>query len=248
MKNTYSKFLILLFMSCFYFSQGQCNEDPKMLEMKKGKDNVPRFNNDGSYEAFDLCRKYYYYACLSRLGYYEDKGVKHSRTEYEAKKIDDAVNRIIDSYNQLANKKCGELKPVTSKYLDSISNRKDMVVGYWVNKDNVGGRLNYTDFYFGNDQDFKMSFYTNKMQKGIWEKSGDNTYAITFQSYSEFNKDWNKPEYSTFTINPSTCTATYSFKDYKGNTKTSTWYFKGRAFNVYSKTEEEILKPKNCKL
>ncbi|NCP60626.1 MAG: hypothetical protein GW839_10055 [Flavobacteriales bacterium] len=248
MKNTYSKYLLLLFMSCSYLTYGQCQEDPKVLEMINRRDNVPRFSNDGSYEAFELCRKYYYYVCLSKMDYYEEDGEKTPVTEYDAKKIEDAVRSIIDSYNQLGNKKCGELKPVTAKYRDSISNRKDMVVGYWVNKDNIGGRVNYTDFYFGNDQDFKMSLYPYKKQKAAWKKTGDNTYAITFQSYSDFYDKWNNPEYSTFTINPSNCSATYSFKDYQGNTKTSTWYFKGRAFNLYGKTEEEILKPENCKL
>ncbi|MEW4925037.1 hypothetical protein [Algibacter sp. 2305UL17-15] len=247
MKNTYSKLLIFLFMSCFYLSNGQCNEDSKSVEMKNKLYDV-RFSKDGSYEAYNLCWRYYYYACLSKIDYYEDKEGKHPRTEYDAKKIDDAVNRIIDSYNKLGNKKCGELKPVKSKYQDSVSTRKDMVVGYWVSKDNVGGKLNYTDFYFSNDQDFKMSLYPYKEQKATWNKTGENTYIITFQSYSSFYEDWNKPEHSTFNINPSNCSATYSIKDNKGNTITSTWYFKGRAFNVYGKTEAEILKPENCKL
>ncbi|NCO63829.1 MAG: hypothetical protein GW849_08125, partial [Flavobacteriia bacterium] len=106
MKNTYSKYLLLLFMSCSYLTYGQCQEDPKVLEMINRRDNVPRFSNDGSYEAFELCRKYYYYVCLSKMDYYEEDGEKTPVTEYDAKKIEDAVRSIIDSYNQLGNKKC----------------------------------------------------------------------------------------------------------------------------------------------
>jgi hypothetical protein len=247
-KNKISYVLIVIVgLMSFNLANSQCEEDPKSVEMKNKLYDV-RFSKDGSYEGYDLCRKYYYYKCLSELDTYEDNGNKLPRKEYDAKKIDDVVNRIIDDYNRLGNKKCGELLPVNSKYSDSISDRKDQVVGYWVSKDNVGGQINYTDFYFGNNQAFKMSLYPYKMQKAKWEKTGDYTYAITFQSYSDFRENWNDAEYSTFTINPTAGTAVYSVKDYNGNNKTSTWYFKGRAFNIYGQNEAEILKPKACKL
>ena len=245
-----NKYLTLVFFTTLLLLNNivlaQCNKDSKVLEMKKGRDNIPRFSNDGSYEAYDQCIRYYQYVCQAKADHYTKNGKEYPRTEQDARMIEDAINKSIDSYNRINVKKCGELESVKAVFSVRIENRKENVVGYWITEDKIGERLNYTEFYFGNDNVFNISLRDSSLERATWEKTRENSYRISYSYYDTWYKKWTDPVITSFEIDTTSSTATYHFKDNKGNPKTSKWYFKGTAYNLYGISREKLLQPENC--
>ena len=257
MKTPFSKTLTLFFALVFseYTMIAQCKEDPKSLEMLEKKNSVSRNAPDGTWESYESCVKYYSYKCLAQNKYYiGSDGNKYPRMQQEAYMIEDAINKIIKNYNGLRSKfgvqGCGDLEPVKAVYADSLNmdTRSDKIVGYWISEDKIGNRSNYTEFYFGNDYKFNNSLINSAHEKATWKNIADNKYEITYSSYSTFDKTWSEPKISTFTIDESSCTATYKFTNWKGEPITSIWYYKGSAFHLFGLSREEILTAANCKM
>ena len=147
------------------------------------------------------------------------------------------------NYNKESNKLCGDLKPITAKYSETIGDKEELVVGYWVAKEEIYGVVNYPMFSFFNGGNFKSSTSPSLGQRSSWEKISELEYKITTSVYLESKKEYSDPQTSFFIIDPSTNTATYKFTRFNGKNASSTWYYKGKVFSTYKKSEAEILSP-----
>lgn len=191
-----------------------------------------------------LCSKYYKLVCDAKTDTYTIDNKTYKRNQQEALFIEDDIKKIIEKYNKESNKLCGTLKPVKAIYKDSIGEKQENVVGYWVTKEfnKYHKQTNYPIFAFFNGGNFKVSLVSSFKQKSSWKKIANNKYQITQIDYSTFSKKWNKPRTGTFEVNTQTNTAVFSYTNSSGKQITSTWYYKGKAFSLYKKSEKEILK------
>lgn len=190
-----------------------------------------------------LCSKYYKLVCDAKTDTYSvnDKSIK--RNQQEAIFIEEDIKKVIEKYNKESNKLCGTLKPVKAIYKDSIGEKQEDVVGYWITKEfnKYHKQTNYPIFAFFNGGNFKVSLVSSFKQKSSWKKIANNKYQITQIDYSIVGKTWNQPRTGIFEVNTQTNTAVFSYTNSRGEQITSTWYYKGKVFSLYKKSESEIL-------
>jgi len=190
-----------------------------------------------------LCSRYYKLVCDAKQDSYLLDNKTINRGQQEALLIENEIKGVIEKYNENSNKICGQLKFIKAVYKDSIGIKKENVVGYWVAKDynKYYDKTTYPVFAFYNGGNFKTTETSSFKQKSSWKKIASNLYQITISDYSEYDKKYGDPKTSTFKINTQTNTATYSFTNYKGEKKSSTWFYQGKTYNHYKKSENEIL-------
>ena len=191
-----------------------------------------------------LCSKYYKLVCDAKTDTYTINNKTIKRNQQEAIFIEDDIKKIIEKYNQESNKLCGELKPIKAIYADSIGKKQENVVGYWITKEynKHHKQTHYPIFAFFNGGNFKVSLVNSFKQKSTWKKIANYKYQITQIDYSTFSKKWNDPRTGTFEVNTQKNTATYTYTNSSGKTISSNWYYKGKVFSLYKKSESEILK------
>lgn len=188
-----------------------------------------------------LCAKYFKLKCEANQDVYVVDGTTIKKSQQAAQMTEDEINAIVDTYNKESNKLCGDLTPVKAKYSETIGDKEAHVVGYWVAKDENYGRVYYPEFSFFNGGNFKNSQFPSLQQRSTWKKISDFEYEITTSEYSDYDKKYTTPKTSTFTIDLATNTAVYKFTRFNGQPGTSTWYYKGKVYSTYNKSEAEIL-------
>ncbi|WP_432412138.1 hypothetical protein [Rasiella sp. SM2506] len=190
-----------------------------------------------------LCAKYFKLACDASQEAYTVDGNTIKKSQQAAQMTEDEINVVIEAYNKESNKLCGTLSPVKAKYSETIGDKEAHVVGYWVAKDDYYGQVYYPQLSFFNGGNFKTSVTPSLEQRSSWEKISDFEYQVTTSEYSDYDKKYSSPSIGTFTIDPATNTAVYTFTRFNGEPGSSTWYYKGKVYSTYNKSEAEILKP-----
>jgi len=241
-KTPYLLFLFnVLFIGINSTTYAQCSEEKELAsKYRKMADTADSW--DVATPA-SLCSNYYKLVCDAKQDSYSVNGQTINRGQQEALLIEDQIREIIDKYNENSNKLCGELELVNAVYKDSIGLKEENVVGYWVAKDynNYYDKTTYPIFAFYNGGNFKTTQTSSFKQKSSWKKTAENQYQISISDFSDSDKTWSNPRTSTFEVNTQTNTATYSFTNYKGENKSSTWFYKGKTYSHYKKNESEIL-------
>ena len=190
-----------------------------------------------------LCAKYFKLKCEANQEAYSVDGTTIKKSQQAAQMTEDEINVVIEAYNKEANKLCGTLSPVKAKYSETIGDKEAHVVGYWVAKDDYYGKVYYPQLSFFNGGNFKTSVTPSLQQRSTWKKISDFEYEVTTSEYSDYDKKYSSPSTGTFTINPSTNTAVYKFTRFNGQLGSSTWYYKGKVYSTFDKSEAEILTP-----
>jgi len=190
-----------------------------------------------------LCKQYYQLVCEAKKDNYTVRGKIFKRTQQQALDIELIVKNILSKYAKQFNSLCGKLVPIKVRYADSIGVKKDIVAGYWVAKEYntyIDKNL-YPVFGFFNDGNFTNSQVKIHDQQCSWKKITEKTYQITTSYYRNFNKKWEESSSAIFTIDFNSSTATYSFNFSNGKSGSSTWYYKGKAYDSSLTNEREIL-------
>ncbi len=233
--------IIITLLLTHFIVQAQCNKDPKVLEIQEKINNNPNF--DSSLESDYLCKAYYELACKARYNSFELKDKVYPRTKHHAHNIEGQALDVIDRYNKLGLKSCGELTPLVAVYKDSVGVRNENIVGFWISKEVIYNKTHYPELYFDNDGHLNNSFVESVEEKSTWRKISENHYELTQSWYDDYLKDFTEPKKSKFLINPKTNTAIHKFTNHLGEEIQATFYFKGNFYHNYGKTEEEILTP-----